>query len=946
MLRLRSRRTRALTRSSSPHSCLALPISLRRILSCLLTCHLLCVAASAQNAPALQPTATPAHFEYLWYEAENMQGLARDARNEPVLNPSWLDRTAKEAPGWGINGPGVSAEWSQGGESEWNSVAASADETHAAIYQDIVLPRDGQYKIWVRYADWARRTEYFTVRLTEGGRELFRREFGAHDRVDPHDEVSMYWQWAFTWDATPGIQLKRGPARLSIEIERAADARRHVDCVLVTNDLAYTPTGREKPTFAAARVLRDWSEKRPTLESLLGGVPKDETVVPALWRRPLVAGRDFLMPWNINEKFWELYDKTPPDERPLYPFSDESVDAFIEKYKGARDVPLFSSKLVVPVIYINNLPTHLKEGSPFLRYLRETHAPFAVLINFGAANFSEADGQAAWKLLSGELHDQFLGWISGESVGHVWPDVASRLTLAPDTPRREMLESYHNAYTSALERKWSGTFHTPTGPMWDKLIVAQSTSSTAYAHALGAWGERMLGMETASVMPNWAMRVAFTRGAARQFGGSFLYYHAPNFGDTATTFTHQQNFAGPDFFYHTRYGPTMGPSLAWYRKSYYFYYMAGASAIYLEEGFDQFFKPGPGEHPYQLNPLGRITDEFMRFAEKHPARGTPYTPIAFLLDSAHGWDMTDYPQLPFGVSPVGRSDRALRELFSAAYYPVPVVEGEPATADRQAFVNGIFGDIFDVLVAADERRDAIDAYRAVVGGGRIAWTPAWAAKLRDYVHRGGTVVLNAAQAQGLPEDLLGVHLQGAQGEADDARCLLPNEAASDLSGQMFRFERTELRGAQVLMQTPAGEPLVTRNRVGQGQVIFCAIPDLLGLDERLTTVAAHLFAHLFADAAPVRVAGDVQYLVNRTEQGWVVTLINNRGVYKPQQGLAQVNRTETADVRVDLRGKSIERANEWTEDEALQVEHDGGADTVRLQIPAGGVRVVELLPRK
>jgi len=174
------------------------------------------------------------------------------------------------------------------------------------------------------------------------------------------------------------------------------------------------------------RVLRDWSEKRAPLQSLLGVAPKTDATVPALWHRPLVAGRDFQMPWNISEKFWELYDKTPPEQRPLYPFNDESVDAFIEKYRGARDVPLFASKLVVPVIYINHLPAHLKEGSPFLRYLRETHTPFAVLINYGAANFSEADGQAAWKLLSGELHDQFLGWISGESIGHVWPAVAAK----------------------------------------------------------------------------------------------------------------------------------------------------------------------------------------------------------------------------------------------------------------------------------------------------------------------------------------------------------------------------------------------------------------------------------------------------------------------------------------------------------------------------------------
>jgi hypothetical protein len=918
--------------------------------------HLLSPSAAAQTAPPpAAPSSSPpaaasarTRFEYLWYEAENMRGLSTDARNEPLINASWRNRPAKEAPGWGINGPGVSAEWSQGGESEWNSAAASADETKARLSQEVEIPRDGLYKIWVRYADWPRRSETFTVRLHRGERELFRQEFGARDRLDAHDEVSMYWGWAFAWDSSPPAALEKGAARLTIDIEGAAEARRHVDCVLLTNDPAYTPEGREKPPFAALRLLREWSAEKRPLAPLPGSpAAKDEPrAVPSLWQRPALAGRDFQMPWNISERFWELYDKTPADSRPLYPFHADPVEEFVARYKGARDVPIFSSKLVVPVIYINQLPQHLKEGSPFLRYLRETRAPFAILINYGAASMTEADGQAAWKLLTGELREQFLGWISGESIGHVYPEVATATKFSPDAPRRELLEGYRAAYHAALENKWGRTFHTQTGAMWDKLIAAQSSSSTAYAHALGRWGSKLLGMETAAVQPMWAMRIAFTRGAARQFGGAFLYYHAPNFGDTATIFTERQSYDGPAHFFHTRYGASMGPSLSWYRKSYYLYYMAGASAIYLEQGFDQFFKPGPGEHPFQLNPVGRITDEFMRFAEKHTGRGTPYTPVAFLLDPAHGWDMTDYPQLPFGVSPVNRGDRALRELFGAAYYPAPVTEGEPATADRQVFVNAVFGDIFDVLVASDARREAIDAYRTVVVGGRIEWGPGWAERLGDYVRKGGTVVLNSAQAQGLPADLVGVRLRGATAEADDARCLLTGETANDLSGQVFRFERVEARGAQVLIETRAGEPLVTVNRVGRGRVIFCTIPDLLGLDERLTPAAAHLLTHLFADATPVSVAGDVQHLVNRTERGWVVTLINNRGVYKPQQGLAQVVRSETVDVRIALRGEVIESANEWTEDEPLLVVREGSADSVRLQIPAGGVRIVELLPRR
>jgi hypothetical protein len=871
--------------------------------------------------------------EYLWYEAENMRGFTTGKLGEPLLNPSYLNLSRDKAPGWGMNGPGVSAEWTQGGESEWNSAAAAADETHATLYQDLEIPRGGQYAVWIRYADWANKSENFSVTIAQDGAEVFRHEFGTKDVIDPHDEVSMYWGWAFAWDSA-SANLKKGPARLSIRIERPAEARRHVDCFLLTNDLAFKPTGRQKPEFAAMRYLRNWSNTRIPLTSLLKS--EANSPVPETWVRPKLAGRDFLMPWNIAKEFWPLYDK-PAAERPLYPFNAEPIEEFVAKYKGARDVPLFQSKLIVPVIYINNLPEYLKEGSPFLRFLRETKSPFAILINYGGAKLD----QVTWQLLNGELKDQFLGWISGESVGYVWDSAPTELKMTPSMSRRELLEAHRLFYSNALARKWRDTFQAETGPMWDRLIPAQSTSSTSFAHALSQWGVNLLGMETAAVMPMTGMRIAFTRGAARQFGGAFLYYHAPNFGDTATTFTKQQNFAGPDFFYHSRYGPTMGPSLSWYRKSYYLYYMAGASAIYLEQGQDQFFKPGPGDHPFQLNPLGRITDEFMRFAEKHPERGTPYTPVAFLLDPAHGFEMTDYPQWPFEVSQIDRSDRALRELFGVAYYPGLVVEGEPAIADRQPFVAGVFGDIFDVLTAADAQgsrskiQSLLPAYRAVVVGGRLEWSSEWIKRLDDYVRNGGTVVLNAAQIKRLPDEFLGVRLLNATGEAHNAICASPGEQPQDLHGGIFRYEKIELKGATALISVPTGDPLVTVNKVGKGNVVFAAVPDLLGEDERMTPFAAHMLAHVFADAVPLKVTGDVEYLINRTANGWIVTLLNSNGVYKTQQGMAQVDRSAYVTATI---GNQIKSATDWVSDAPLMPENG----IVKVQIPPGGLAIVEI----
>ncbi|HKG59770.1 MAG TPA: hypothetical protein VKB05_08335 [Pyrinomonadaceae bacterium] len=884
------------------------------------------------SATLYSQTNTPS--EYLWYEAENMRGFSTGKLGEPLLNPSYLNLSREKAPGWGINGPGVSAEWTQGGESEWNSAAASADETRATLYQDLEIPRGGEYRLWVRYADWAQRAENFTITIAQDGAEVFRYEFGAKDVIDPHDEISMYWSWAFAWDSASAM-LKKGPVRVSIVVDKAAAARRHVDCFLLTNDLAFKPSGRQKPDFSAMRYLRTWSTTRKPLQSLLQS--ESVTRIPEAWVRPKVAGRDFLMPWNIAKEFWPLLDK-PAEERPLFPFNAEPIEEFVAKYKGARDVPLFQSKLVVPVIYINNLPEYLKEGSPFLRYLRGTKVPFAILINYGAAKLDPA----AWQLLNGELKDQFLGLISGESVGYVWDFAPAELKITPSMSRRELLEAHRQFYSNAIARKWRETFQTETGPLWDKLIPAQSTSSTSFAHALTQWGVNLIGMETAAVMPMTAMRIAFTRGAARQYGGAFLYYHAPNFGDTATTFTKQQNFAGPDFFYHSRYGPTMGPSLSWYRKSYYLYYMAGASAMYLEQGQDQFFKPGPGDHPFQLNPLGRITDEFMRFVEKHPERGTPYTPVAFLLDPAHGFEMTDYPHWPFEVSQVDRGDLALRELFGVAYYPGLVVEGEPAMADRQPFVAGVFGDIFDVLTVADVQgsrskvQTLLPSYRAVVVGGRIDWSNEWIARLNEYVRNGGTVVLNAGQIKKLPEQFLGVRLLNDTGEAHNAVCLAPNEEPQDLKGQIFRYEKIELKGATALMTVPSGGPIVTVNKVGKGSVVFVAVPDLLGEDERMTPFAAHLLAHVFADAVPVKVTGDVEYLVNRTANGWVVTLLNNNGVFKPQQGMAQVDRSAYVTATISL--PQMKSASEWISESALKI--DNGKAT--LQIPPGGLAIVEI----
>jgi hypothetical protein len=240
----------------------------------------------------------------------------------------------------------------------------------------------------------------------------------------------------------------------------------------------------------------------------------------------------------------------------------------------------------------------------------------------------------------------------------------------------------------------------------------------------------------------------------------------------------------------------------------------------------------------------------------------------------------------------------------------------------------------------------LDPYRAVVVGGHIAWSPQWIQRLTDYVKSGGTVVLNSAQINGIPADLLGLRLMGVTAEADNARCLSPGEAAQNLSGQMFRYEKVELKWAKSLIISDTGDPLVTVSRLGKGTVVFSAVPDLLGEDERITPFLAHMLAHVFADATPIRVKGDVEYLVNRKDNGWVVTLFNNNGVFKPQQGLAQVDRGANVTATISLDGQQIQKALDWMAEKDVEVKHQNGANSVTVTIAPGGVSIIELRSRK
>ncbi|HJZ54159.1 MAG TPA: hypothetical protein VKE74_04345, partial [Gemmataceae bacterium] len=810
---------------------------------------------------------------YLWLEPEWFDGVSGHF--------AYWTGEAKPTGNWGIAGPGISAEWTQGGESEWNSMGVPAAETKALCGRDLVVPRAGTYRVWVRYVDHRKKTEPFTVRILQNGQPAVSGELGVQPVVPANDEYQLYWGFSFGWGSLDGT-LAEGPARIELAIEKAAEGWRQVDAVLITDDLNFVPNGREKPPFAYLASF----DLQPKDGAAWRGSAKELPVGD--FKRPAVGGRDFSMwtPVEPDPKWWgsqnldalRRYDA-------FFQFSPPSDirDKFHQQFAGRKDVPIMSWPGLLPGFYLGSSPD-LSPGTPLRTWLEKTKTPFYILTNYASGKYDDKTGPATYAALSGPLADQFLGYIHGEAIG----TGGLAMPSMPLGTRREHVDAMGRQFRKQQAEAWSKIYKCPVAEdHWAKGISCLSVDSISLAHLFHHTGAKVVGYEIDATNAHVPMRVAFERGAARQYGGAWINYASGNFGDACDYFTQNPVVPrGAPSWFHSKYAVTDGVSVGWYRKLYYLNYLSGASAIFWEQGLtNQWMLPGPGKHPVQLSPFGRATEDFQAFVDRLPDRGEPLAPIALLLSSGHAYERVNYSCKMLHVFPENDADRELRELFNVCWHPAGVVEGLPAAPDVQSLPSGRYGNIFDVLVDRPEKAAAIFNYPVVWAAGDVDLVPL-TKTLEEYVKKGGTLVMTLNVERPLPATLHGLGFR-----ADRKRC-----ESWTVDRKEYRpttpFEVLEVvtNAGDVLAWGDRGVPLVTRNKVGEGAVITILVPRGLGLDERAHPVLPYLMNGLTQNLLPVRVempdgsrpSGQVMYQVNRTKDGYLVLLMNNRGVDKTQ----------------------------------------------------------------
>ncbi|HQK93336.1 MAG TPA: hypothetical protein PLD23_07510, partial [Armatimonadota bacterium] len=564
----------------------------------------------------------------------------------------------------------------------------------------------------------------------------------------------------------------------------------------------------------------------------------------------------------------------------------------------------------------------------------------------------DPETQRVQRRIVASARDRFLGFY-GLKLGpggplNEWGDGLIRMDMrdwfgGPIRDRYEGLERLRQRYEELAD----------TTPV--KRAVMALDGYRFFHHHAFAWGASSVVAEIGENIPCTNLQIAFTRGAGRESGKPWGIDLSSWFAGTVTDYSYVPEVLEADAAMFSGHSPML------HKRFCYATWLAGANMLWFENyrllvmresalrqlaGFETSGQP----EKWRLSPVGEMAERLFRL-DREKDRGTPYTPVAVILDFAHGWSPRGCaPHRIWGRLPLSDGDRMMDHFFNLVYpWHEPGTGWEPEDAglgleklERGYLTETPYGDIFDGLTTATCH--TLGNYPVAILVGEVRIDGALAQRLDDYVRAGGTLVANARQVgSSLPTLLTGAALTGEVRRATEAICHLDG---STMRSAEFDYAVAEMHGARPVVTVPgSNDVLVSDHRVGAGHVVLTTPHYLLDSNQEPLGLMDHLLRHVTSGLVPVRVSPGVQWMVNRAADGWVVGLLNNRGAYKQPRGMPWIREEETAAVLVELDEPCV-GADEWVAGTALDVRTDAHSTRVRLSVPSGDVRIVHLRTRR
>ncbi len=358
-------------------------------------------------------------------------------------------------------------------------------------------------------------------------------------------------------------------------------------------------------------------------------------------------------------------------------------------------------------------------------------------------------------------------------------------------------------------------------------------------------------------------------------------------------------------------------------RMWYVGWLSGAAIVCPENCQVNFFTGRPEENWSQpndkripLSPIGKQAQAFMKVTASHPDIGIPYTPFALLLDEFCGFNGFPLTQpRPWNVLEPSLADREI-SLFLDTLFPrsmyLDFIPGVDEENEDRRLTSSPYGDCFDVLLS-NTSFEVLRNYPVAICLGEHEFLPATVETITRYLESGGRLFLTYAQATRLGEKLN----------------ILRNAGSVELFG--LRDEEVPKSIDPVRWYTPphwgADEAtLAARKKAVQ----------LLPYELKFKEDVIHLISRLSKQYLPVSVSGDIEFLVNRTEHGWLLGLVNNEGVTKGRMTPVRLAPSKKKLVTISLKHGFVKSVREWCFDTDVAVE----GNEFRIEIQPGEVQIV------
>ncbi len=270
--------------------------------------------------------------------------------------------------------------------------------------------------------------------------------------------------------------------------------------------------------------------------------------------------------------------------------------------------------------------------------------------------------------------------------------------------------------------------------------VISVTGHSHYEAYAGEWGARCIGLEVGENIAFTQSKLAFARGASRQWQRPWSVQVSPWFSGACTTSGPLHKESG------MARGLDAGHSLSFYERMWLHAWFAGAAMVTPENSIATFFeKP---ESPWTLTAHGRKAEEVFEFMRTHE-RGVPFTPVAIVLDHLAGYN--GYMDKPWGILEPTLGDRQVRDLFDYQLFPgSDHIHSKPFPENPElSYLRPTpYGELFDVQLTSASA-EMLSSYPVILLAGDIEFDDELVAKLELALSRGSILLLAPAHREAM-----------------------------------------------------------------------------------------------------------------------------------------------------------------------------------------------------